>query len=280
MRLLLAAILYVSVLAPWRTVIAQGVSYIGLCNRTWDCDNVMRTWDGKPIITGWLEESFGARCECGKRILRSNKEKILRIHLINSPCMRNNRCEPSDVLYKQSAASASRKMLKPRSDVRRKFQRAVERFKRRIAASKGPLTCYVSPCLECDLYGPARKAMLDIVSVAVPACVLVDNPLKGSCIKGTVCERHGSNPGLSSPCIADLDGEELSKPVDIRRFYRNTRQCDLRFYWSSWMNCNGVKDTSRNMSPSFTPPSERRCSSSVFKTKEAGSIAWKLLSHR
>lgn len=270
----------VVLLAFMATAQAQGVSYIGLCNSTWDCDSIMRTWDSKPIITGWLEESFGARCECGKRILRSEKEKVLRIHLINSPCMRNNRCEPSDVLYKQSAASASRKMLKPRSDLRRKFQRVVERFKRRIAASKGPLTCYVSPCLECDLYGPARKAMLDIVSIALPACILVDNPLKGHCIEGTVCERHGSGPGLSSPCIADLDGEELSKTVDIQRFYRNTRQCDLRFYWSSWMNCSGVKDPSLSIPLSFTPPSERRCNSSMFKIKEAGRIAWKLLSPR
>lgn len=270
----------VVLLAFMATAQAQGVSYIGLCNRTWDCEAMMSTWHDKPIVTGWLEESFGARCECGKRILRSPKEKTLRIHLINSPCMRNNRCEPSDVLYKQSAASASRRMLKPRSDVRRKFMRVVERFKRRIAASKGPLTCYVSPCLECDLYEPARKAMLDIVSVSLPACVPVDNPLKGHCIKDKVCERHGSDPGLSSPCIADLDGEELSKVVDIRRYYRKTKQCDLRFYWSSWMNCNGVKDPTRNIPPHFTPPSDRRCSSSVFNFKQAGSMAWKLLSHR
>ena len=48
----------VVLLAFMATAQAQGVSYIGLCNSTWDCDSIMRTWDSKPIITGWLEESF------------------------------------------------------------------------------------------------------------------------------------------------------------------------------------------------------------------------------
>lgn len=267
-------------LAFMATASAQGVSYIGLCNSTWDCDELLQTWNGKPIVTGWLEESFGSVCECGKRVLASRKDKTIRVHLINSPCMRNKRCDKSDVLYKQSIASASRKMVKPRSDVRRKFDRVLERFKRRLAASKGTVTCYVSPCLECDLYGSARKAMLNAVSVALPQCVLVDNPLKGSCVEGTVCERHGDNPKLSSPCIADLDGVEAESVIDIRRYYRNTRECDLRFYWSSWMNCNGVKDTRIASTSRFVPPSERRCDSSQVKFKQAGNIAWKYLSAR
>ena len=271
----------VVLLAFMATAQAQGVSYIGLCNHSWDCNALMQTWKGRPIITGWLAESFGSRCQCADTVLKSKKEKTIRVHLINSPCMRNNRCEKSDVLYKQSIASASRKMAKPRSDVRRKFNRVLEQFKRQIEASKGQLTCYVSPCLECDLYGPARKAMLSAVSAALPACMPVDNPLKGSCLPGTVCERHGSDPGLSAPCIADLDGEELYNDVDIRRYYRKTKQCDLRMYWSSWMNCNDVKESAHTIHPSrFTLPSERRCDSSLSRITKAGNIAWKLLSPR
>jgi len=275
MRILLLLLVFMA------TAEAQGISYIGLCNNTWDCDKVIQTWGNKPIVTGWLEESFGDKCECGKRILRSTKEKTLRIHLINSPCMRNKRCDKSDVLYKQSIASANRKMVKPRSDVRRKFNRVLLRFKRRLESAKGSMTCYVSPCLECDLYGPARKTMLAAVSAHLPNCVLVDNPLKGHCIEGTVCERHGIDPKLSRPCIADLDGMEAESLFDLKRYYRNTKECDLRFYWSSWMNCSGVKEfDASNPTSRFISPSKRRCNSSVFNFKEAGRIAWKYLSVR
>jgi hypothetical protein len=52
-------------------------------------------------------------------------------------------------------------------------------------------------------------------------------------------------------------------------------------YWSSWMNCNDVKESAHTIHPSrFTLPSERRCDSSLSRITKAGNIAWKLLSPR
>lgn len=270
MKLVLVLILIVSLLAP-RYTAAQGVSYIGLCNKTWNCDKTLATWQGKPITVGWLEDSFSATCDCADVILRQNKTKVIRVHLANGPCLRNKRCEPHDVFYGYTITSANRAAKIPNSQLRQRLDVLANKLKQRIEQSKGPLTCYVSPCLECDLDGPARKALISAVSAILPSCIIVDNPLRAACIKGTVCERHGTNPTLRSPCIADMDGTEANSIVDLKRYYAKTKQCDVRFYWSAWMNCN---------SGSWKTPTSRDCSHSIYLFAKAGRIAWNLLSSR
>lgn len=250
---------------------AQGVSYIGLCNQTWNCDKTLATWHGKPITVGWLEDSFGKRCECANKILQQKKRKIIRVHLANGPCLRNKRCQRHDVFYGYTIVSANRAAKIPESRLRKRLDVLANRLKQRIEQSKSSLTCYVSPCLECDLNGTARKALVSAVSVTLPSCVIVDNPLKASCLRGTVCERHGTNPTLRKPCIADMDGTEANSILDLKRFAAKTKQCDVRFYWSSWMNCN---------SGSWKTPTSRDCSHSIYQYAKAGRIAWNLLSSR
>ena len=219
MKLVLVLILLVSVLAPSYTA-AQGVSYIGLCNGTWNCDKTLATWHGKPIIVGWLEDSFGKRCECADKILQQKKRKTIRVHLANGPCLRNKPCQRHDVFYGYTIVSANRAAKIPESRLRKRLDVLALRLKQRIEQSKGPLTCYVSPCLECDLNGTARKALVSAVSATLPSCVIVDNPLKTSCLRGAVCERHGTNPTLWKPCIADMDGTEANSIVTGKQIGR------------------------------------------------------------
>lgn len=258
-------------LAFMATAQAQGVSYIGLCNKTWDCNKTMQTWKDKPIIVGWLEDSFGSKCSCVNRILSSSKQKTIRVHIANSPCLRNRRCERHDIFWGYNIASANRAVRNTDSRLMRRFLRTLDRLKSRIESSIGFLTCYVSPCLECDLNETSRKILSSYVRYSLPSCTVVDNPLKGHCIKGEVCERHGDDPKLRAPCISDLDGTELKTNVDIERYYRNTMQCSLRFYWSAWMNC---------AADSWQYPSKRKCNHSTYQYRNAGRIAWNLLSSR
>ena len=232
------------------TAHAQGASYLGLCHKDFDCTAVERTWrDSGIIFTGWLENTFGASCKCGDRLLRSHKQKVIRVHLVNSPCMRNKRCGRYEVLYRETAASASRKVL--RNDIRfyRKFNTVLTRFKKRIEQANDGLLCYLSPCLECDLNVKARKKLLNLVRLAVPECIPVDSPLRGSCVSGAVCERHGESPMVSGACITDLDGVDGSK-IDLARFVRLSKKCDISYYWEPWMNCNRG---------SFIDPRKRNC---------------------
>lgn len=231
-------------------------SLLGVCHKGFDCDKVNNLYQGlEQVELGWLENTFGKECACVDRLLNDARPKILRAHLIQSPCMRNKRCGRYEALWGYTAASASRAALQPRSRLRRRFTRILETFKQRIEGKE--LTCYVSPCLECDLYEPARRVLANLVSAAVPGCNLVDNPYRRRCLAGYTCEKHGPSPKLSQPCIVDLDGVDGSI-VDVKNYVEQYRHCDLTYYWEPWMNCIRGK---------FVDPRTRNCkfSASVFE---------------
>lgn len=248
-------ILLVSIQAP---EVMAAPSLLGMCHKDWNCDATVKLYNGQEsIVTGWLENTFGSSCSCADRLLQDPRKKIVRVHLINSPCMRNKRCGRYEVLYKETAASASRKVLRNDRRFMAKFNRVVETTKKRLEQATGELECYVSPCLECDLYEKPRRILADIVSAALPMCRLVDSPHRRRCLKGTTCELHGESPSLAQPCIVDLDGVD-GATINVRSYAERYRHCDLQFYWQPWMNCiNGE----------FIDPRKRRCSysSAVFR---------------
>lgn len=226
-------------------------SLLGMCHKTWNCERTEALFKG-TITTGWLENTFGTECACVDRLLQSSKPKVIRVHLINSPCMRNRRCGRYELLYGETKESASRKINRGDKRILDRFNVILERAAKRIESSKGRLQCYVSPCLECDLNANARRVLFDAVSARLPNCVLVDSPHKQSCLKGYVCEMHGASPNVRKPCIVDLDGVD-GRTVDIKSWVEKYRSCDLRFYWEPWMNCNTV------VGGRFTDPRKRVC---------------------
>jgi len=240
-------------------------AFLGLCHKTWNCDATLNFFRNKSEIqTGWVENTFNADCPCGERLLASLKHKVIRVHLANSPCMRNKRCGRYEVLWGYNKASASRAVHIPNSRLNRRFNAVLKRFKQRLDAANGSVQCYVSPCLECDLNGRARKSLADRVSAALPSCVLVDNPHWRRCLGGGVCEYHGRNPVVTKPCIVDMDGVDGSQ-IDAKKWAAKYRDCDVRYYWEPWMNCNTALGTK------FIDPRKRDCGfpSKYFKeTKE------------
>lgn len=234
MTLLHAAVLIATLLYS-RVSLAQGVSFLGMCNKSWNCEATAALWD-KKIVTGWLENTFGEQCDCADKLLQDPRSKVVRVHIINSPCMRNNRCRRYEVLYGETAASASRKILRKDKRFFKKFDAVLERAALRIESAKGRLRCYISPCLECDLYENARRVLLLRVSARMPYCRVVDNPNSGSCIRGAVCERHGDSPSTIDPCIVDLDGTDGSR-IDANKWVARYRHCAVSYYWEPWMNC-------------------------------------------
>lgn len=232
------------------TAHAQGASYLGLCHKDFDCKAVERTWLNQTVITtGWLENTFGESCKCADELLQSDKTKVIRVHLVNSPCMRNRRCGRYEVFSGENTTSVTRKLYKQDPTFMAKFNKVVHRFKQRLEQAKGVVACYVSPCLECDLNVRARKKLLNLVHAAVPNCVLVDSPLRGACVPGTVCERHGESPVVTGKCITDLDGADGSR-IDLAKFVKLSKSCDISYYWEPWMNC---------IRGSFVDPRKRNC---------------------
>jgi len=231
MRLILA------LLALMTTAQAQAPSYLAMCHKNWNCSATLQTWSGiERIKTGWLENTFAADCKCADKLLQLRKPKTIRVHLINSPCMRNGRCGRYEVLWGYNKASASRAVHRERSRLNKRFNAVLERFRQRLEAARGRVQCYVSPCLECDLNERARRTLLNRVSAALPSCILVDNPYRHRCIPGTICETHGYEVPKSKPCITDMDGLDGSK-IGVKGWIANSRHCAIKYYWEPWMNC-------------------------------------------
>ena len=228
----------------------QGASLLGLCHPDFKCDSIKRLFVGQEVIvTGWLENTFGTTCSCADSLLNDPRPKIVRVHIVNSPCLRNKRCGPYEVFYGESIESASTQFGRGRGKAVNKFKRSLARLKKRLAGAQN-LTCYLSPCLECDLNGRARRVMADMVSAVLPDCRIVDSVYRQRCLPGSICEKHGDKPRVTKPCIVDLDGTD-GREVDLENWIESYKECDLAYYWEPWMNCMG---------DSFKDPRARTCS--------------------
>ena len=234
---------------------AQNVamSYLAMCHPKWPCAKSIQAFDGLPVIRfGWLEHTFGEQCPCVDKLLQDERPKEVRVHVANGPCLRNRRCGSYETFHGFEIVSAQRSLLANNRRIIRRYTKVLDRLRERLAKSRGPLTCYVSPVLESDFNGRTRKLLYSLTASALPGCTLVDNPLRGKCIRGTVCERHGPAPGLTPPCIADLDGIDASE-VSVPKYLRETKACDMSFVWSVGLNCNG------HHSQTFIDPRQRNC---------------------
>lgn len=243
-----------------------GASYLGLCSATTDCDALMQTWDGqKTIVIGWLENTFGESCPCADRILQDPRYKIVRVHLVNGTCFpeRGRTCGSYEVFAGETAKSASRKIEQHNFELLERFRLLAKSTHERLKDAAMPTTCYVSPCLECDLTYEARKILLDLASSYFPYCTIVDNPLHGPIVAGYVGEYHGNAPSVVEPCIADLDGVD-GREADVERFNVVTNACSVQYYWEKGFNC---------LQPGgFVDPRSRNCKQSPDYYKRIGRI--------
>lgn len=230
MRILLLLLLFVSVAQ------AQGPSYLAMCHKDWNCSATQKLYKNQDtLFISYLAHTFGNECSCVKTLLKSNKPKVIRVHLSNSPCMRNKRCGKYEVFYGMTKAQASRAVLRGDKKVMAYFNARLKELSEMFSGVSG-LTCYVSPCLECDLNENARRVLLHLVSTALPYCIPVDNPHRQRCIRGYVCESHGAFPSTTQPCIVDMDGTD-GRQIDVKKWVDHHSQCDLAFYWEPYMNC-------------------------------------------
>jgi hypothetical protein len=244
-------------------------SLLSLCHPQTNCKAVERLWNGQDtIVTGWLEKTFADDCQCADRLLASDKTKVVRIHLMNGPCMRNKRCGRYEPFFGYNKNSANHAVHNPNSRLMRRFTAVLDTTAKRLNGVKN-LTCYVSPCLECDLNASARRVLLNHVSVALPHCNLVDNPHGQNCVKGYICERHGQNPKLSAPCIVDLDGKD-GREIDVKKWVDRYKHCDLAYYWEPWMNC---------IRESFVDPRKRDCKYPLQIYKRTKELLCRYFSH-
>lgn len=241
-------------------------SYLAMCQKNWPCDASIKAFNELSVLRfGWLEKTFGGKCPCVDKLLQDEREKVVRIHVANGPCMRNRRCGRYEIFSGYTIASANRDIKRGTGKITGRYLKVLKRLQARLAKVRGGFTCYVSPVLESDLDGQAREILHRLTAAYLPACTLVDNPLRGSCLRGYVCERHGPSPGLKAPCIADLDGID-AKEVSVPEYLRQTKSCDMSFIWSLGLNCNS------HHSQAFIDPRKRDCAQSEADIE--GLVGW------
>lgn len=213
-----------------------GLSYLAMCHPSWPCKRSLDVY--KPhatIVTGWLEQTFAQDCHCADRLLALPKPKVVRVHIANGACLRNQRCGQYEIFAGETIASANRKVARGDRRLLSRYTRVVKRLRERLSRA-GEVTCYVSPCLECDLNERARKVLHNITSDLLPSCRLVDSVYGRPCLRDAVCEKHGAAPRVPRPCITDTDGVR-AEDIDMQRFLRVSRGCALAYVWSSGFNC-------------------------------------------
>jgi hypothetical protein len=241
-------------------------SYLAMCQKNWPCGASINAFNELSVLRfGWLEKTFGDSCPCVDKLLQDERDKVVRIHIANGPCLRNRRCGRYEIFAGHTIASANRDIKRAKSRIVPRYLKVLERLRARLAKARGGFTCYVSPVLESDLDEQAREILYRITASHLPTCTLVDNPLRARCLRGYVCEKHGPSPRLSAPCIADLDGIDANT-ISVPEYLRQTSACDMSFIWSVGLNCNSHHSTA------FVDPRERNCAQS--RADIEGLVGW------
>lgn len=253
----------------------EGESFLGLCHQRFQCTKAQALFSAEgPLVFGWLDGTFNNsstnddRCPCGSELLRSQRDKIVRVHIINGPGLRNQRLQRHELGYGFTISTLDQEILKEPSsnqdsEFLMKFRLRLRAVADQIKSAGGGVTCYISPCLECDLADESRKKLLRIAGEEVSACHLVDNPLKKSCLPGYICETHQVNRSKPAPCIADMDGVD-QRDVDQTEWRNTHKHCLIRFKWQDWYNLLNIDKQpvmeskgAKSKRPNWVPPLQR-----------------------
>lgn len=241
-----------------------GLSYLGICNKTWRCEDSLKAFNGLDTIrVGWLAHSFGDPCPCADKILSDPRPKEVRIHLANSTCFRERGriCGPHEMFHGETIASADRKVREGDPTLMSRFN-YIASVVRKAVRGRANLKCWVSPCLECNLGKEARMRLIERAKAMLPMCEIVDNPISDTCIPGMLCEKHGpDSPATRPQCGADLDGDDFQKE-DMPAFAERFRRCEYAHVWGGKFNCLPE-------SGGFVDPRQRDCSKTPKKYWEA-----------
>jgi hypothetical protein len=239
-----------------------GVAYFALLSPQFPCADALKIFDeGAEPALAILWGTFGTDTSCLRKWFETASEKphTLEIHLLNGPCIRNKRCEDSEIGAGLSPKELNRllekedeKLVNTIVNRIKEISTAVKRFARpgdELLLSTG---------LE-DNYSPsAYQVILRLVKENWPYKVVrnpVGNLRDKSYAGADYLELHGANPSFAPDdrCIANLDGTDISfphrpgippKPISWKetKAYvdRYSGQCRLTFLWAgAWQGLLG-----------------------------------------
>lgn len=251
---------FVVLLLP-TTVLSQpnnlGYAPYGMLSDHWDCGAQQKAdAELSELRIAILWNTFGTNTACLKTYLADPRLKAIEIHLINEVCQRRGSCGSYEFLFGTDSATYNRDLKNKDPVLLTRIKSYFKEPANFLAAHlKAGTTCYISPGLESNLDTAAAKVLLQQASEVFPNCKIVWNPVNNSRaakpISGAVFEQHGPGAVLSLPCIANLDGVDLSYPsrsailpqnfpsTDLPLVANRFRSCDINFLWIA--EYNGIK---------------------------------------
>lgn len=218
----------------------RGRSTLGLCHPRYNLNRCIESFKGASVIRfGWLDLFFGQPANA-TTMMRLERPKFCRIHIINGPGMNNGRTQPHEITYKETTQSVQRKVL----DGNQAFLKAFESrclVVRQVcnAAPPGTLELAVSPWLEHqNLDKRAFDRLAAICNRVFPEAAIVDNPVGNvPLFQGYIHEKHGIMDNPNHIDIVDLDGVDFEQ-IDLLAFGKKYQNCKVCYMWG--LGENGV----------------------------------------
>lgn len=273
LKLLLGPFLLWLLLVPRHSVASPAVDYLGIQSRHWNCEASLNAVKNLPEIRAtFLYNTFGKSFDCLDKLVRLPNFKAIKIHLINGPCRRSNRCGRYELLPNLRRMDWDARLQTPDA----KTIAAIERYVRRAAlwvhSIPPEVEIFISPELESDLGKRAGTNLMAIVKPWFPTAKFVWNPVgynRARIRNADFLEKHGQ--GVKGDVVS-LDGDDIGfhkrpchpmapcVPEDnVPYFLGNNEEAVFAGLWVREFNCV--------LSPQFSDPRTRTgCKSpSVFR---------------
>jgi hypothetical protein len=204
---------------------AQGLDNIGyasfnITSPQFNCDGFISELNRlSSIHVSFLYNTFGNDFSCLERVVKLEKLKSLQIHLINEPGHRNSRLGSYEFLYSISTPKLYNSLiLQENVELKNKFIEYVKPIQNFIDTQVSASTeVIISPGLESNLTSSAGKIIVNWTRELFPNRRISFNQYPNNSLaqlqtNSDFVESHGLFPKLTSPCIFNLDGADVSFP--------------------------------------------------------------------
>ncbi len=207
-----------------------------------------------------LWNTFGHDYDCLNQELANPDLKLVEVHLINGPCIRNSNCGRYEVLYGYSVTSLNAAIERNDPTLIKKFQATSRKLANYLLPKlRDDQECYISPILESNVPAANMVSIIQWIEASFNnRCKFVWNPVgssPGLPVEGSaVSEGHGFAPVFqNNQCIANPDGAVITDPSGWETFFSATSKCVTSLGWVLNDNCLSPQNSK------FVDPRARSC---------------------
>jgi hypothetical protein len=278
-RALLAMAVALALWVPLKASAQAKIGNVGrgvfsLMSPSFNCNEFMKSVRRLPVLhIAALYNTFGNDFRCWDRLAQDPRLQTVELNLINEPGHRNGRLGKYEFLHGIESPAEYDRLLRSRNPrLKARFVKYVQLAKRKVESLPANVQCLINPGLESNVSSQAGAVLMEWTKEQFPSCRTVWNPLsatkrKTSVIKGAdLVEGHGPYPPLTTSCVANLDGTDISFPErpstlkddsiesgrPLMQYVASyASRCEVVFLWTVEDNCN--------FTTKFIDPRARNC---------------------